>query len=83
MKACIIFIMSNTTIFARGSIHQGNNRFSNASRGRQCAFISLSAILCANSCDILTWTSDIIDGILIEGDAYLQLLNKWLLCMIF
>ena len=31
--------------------------------------MSLSALLCANSCDILTWTSDIIDRILIEGDA--------------
>ena len=63
------FIMSNTTFFARGSIHQGNDRFSNVSRGRQCAFMSLSALLCANSCDILTWTSDTIDGIVIEGDA--------------
>ena len=61
--------MFNSTFFARGSIHQGNNRFSNASRGRQCAFMSISAILCANSCDILTWTTDTIDGILIEGDA--------------
>ena len=38
-------------------------------RGRQSSFMSLSALLCANSCDILTWTSDIIDRILIEGDA--------------
>lgn len=61
--------MLNAAFVARGSIHQGNNRFNDNSRGRQCAFMSLSAILCANSCDILTWTSDIIDEILIEGHA--------------
>ena len=38
-------------------------------RGRQCAFMSLSALLCANSSDILTWTTETIDGILIEGDV--------------
>ena len=61
--------MLNSTLFARGSIHQGDNRFSDISRGRQCAFMSFSALLCANSCDIFTWTTETIDGILIEGDA--------------
>ena len=63
------FIMLNSTFFARGSIHQGNNRFSDVSRGGRCAFMSLSALLCANSSDILTWTTETIDGILIEGDV--------------
>ena len=31
--------------------------------------MSLSALLCANSSDILTWTTETIDGILIEGDV--------------
>ena len=60
--------MLNSTFFARGSIHQGNNRFSDISRGRQCAFMSLSALLCANSSDIITWSTDAIDRVLIEGD---------------
>ena len=34
-----------------------------------CAFMNVSALLCANSCDILTWKTETIDGILIEGDA--------------
>ena len=35
----------------------------------------LSTLLCANSCDILTWTTETIHGILIEGDAmYLKAL---------
>ena len=37
------------------------------SRGGQCAFMSLKALLCANSSDILTWTTETIDGILIDG----------------
>ena len=61
--------MLNSTFFARRSIRQGDNRFSDVSRGRQCAFMSLSALLCANSNDILTWTTETIDGILIEGDV--------------
>ena len=59
--------MLNSTLFARGSIHQGDNRLSDICRGRQCAFMSFSALLCANSC--VTWTTETIDGILIEGDA--------------
>ena len=32
-----------------GSIHQGGSCFNEISIGRQCAFMSLSALLCANS----------------------------------
>ena len=49
--------------------HRGDNSFSAISRGRLCAFMSFSALLCANSCDVLTWTTETIDGILIQGDA--------------
>ena len=63
------FYHVNTTFFARGSIHQGTNLFSDISRGRQCVFRSLSALLYANSCDILTWTNEAINGILIRGVA--------------
>ena len=48
------FIMLNSTFFARGSIHQGNNRFSDVSRGRHC---------------YVPWTTEAIDGILIEGNV--------------
>ena len=61
--------MFNSDLYVRGSIHQGNNRFGDVSRGRQCAFMSLSALLWANSCDISTWNSQTIDQVLIEGDA--------------
>ena len=48
------FIMVNPILFIRGSIHQDHSRFSYISRGRQCAFLSLSDFLCGNSCDIST-----------------------------
>ena len=63
------FIMLNSTLFACGSIHQGDNRFSDITRGKQCAFMNFSALLCDKSYDILTWRTETIDGILIKGDA--------------
>ena len=63
------FIMLNTTLFIRGSIHQGDGRFSDISRGRQCAFMSLSALLSANCDDISTWTTERVDRVLAEGDS--------------
>jgi hypothetical protein len=42
-------IMSNSTLFTLGSIHLGHKRLSDVSRGRQCSFMSFSALLCAQS----------------------------------
>ena len=50
--------MSNATSIVNGSIHQGDRRFSDVSGGRQCAFTSVSALLCAESCDVLQWMSN-------------------------
>ena len=44
----VTFIMSSVTLATSGSIHQGDERFSENSRGRQCAFnpfMSLTALL--------------------------------------
>ena len=46
------YAMSNAILFVNASIHQGDRRFSDVSRGRRCAFMSLSPLLCANSCDV-------------------------------
>ena len=43
------YAMPNGKLFVGGSIHQGADRISNASRGRQCACMSLSALLCKRS----------------------------------
>ena len=63
------FIMFNPILFTGGSIHQGDCRFSDISRGRQCAFMSLSALLRANFCAISTWTTETVDRVLVEGDS--------------
>ena len=40
-------MMSNSTLFVNGSIHQGHERFSGTSSRRQCLFMSFSALLFA------------------------------------
>ena len=60
--------LSNADLIVSGSIHQADRRFSDVSRGKQSAFMSLSALLRANFCRVSQWTADIIDEILI-GDA--------------
>src|SRR6056300_28357 len=62
-------MMLNTSLFIRGSVHQGDSRFSDISRGRQCAFMSLSALLFANNDGISTWTTETMDHVLVEGDS--------------
>ena len=52
-----------------GSIHQGHEQFSIHSRGKQCSFMSLSALLTArNIPDLLDWNSTTIDNVLMQGD---------------
>ena len=61
--------MSDADLIVSGGIHQADCCFSDVSRGRQCAFIGLSALLHANSCRVPQWTADTVDQILTEGDA--------------
>ena len=63
--------MSDTDLTVSGSTHQADCHLSDVSRGRQCAFMSLSAMLLkrANSCHVSQWTADTVNEILIEGDA--------------
>ena len=52
----------------QGSVHQGSNCFSNMTRGRQCAFMSLSALMFSHCLPVQIWTSTNIDQILYYGD---------------
>ena len=52
----------------RGSIHQGHEAFSEHSRGRQCAFMSLSALLFNRSDSVDSWTQTNIDDVSCHGD---------------
>ncbi|KAJ7376788.1 hypothetical protein OS493_032522 [Desmophyllum pertusum] len=62
----------------RGSIHQGHEAFNEHSRGRQCAFMSLSALVFNQSADSVDlWTQTNIDDILHHGDRmYLHALSN-------
>jgi hypothetical protein len=65
------------SLFARASIHQGHECFSVQSRGKQCSFMSLSALLTAQSIPVFEWNSAIIDSILVQGDnMYLHSYNN-------
>ena len=60
----------------RGSIHQGHGDFSEHSRGRQCAFMSLTASLFNGSNSVDLWTQTNIDDIFCHGDRiYLHALT--------
>ena len=43
-------------LFFSSYIHQGNDLFSVQSRGKQCAFMSLSALLTAQNIPLIDWS---------------------------
>ena len=61
----------------RASFHQGDICFSALTRGRQCAFMALSALLYAQSYPVQSWTKENVDQVLLNGDSiYLLALTK-------
>ena len=64
--------MSNADFIVSGSTRQADRRFSEVTRGRQCALMSISTLLIReNCCRVPQWTADTVDKILIltEGDT--------------
>ena len=59
----------------QGSVHQGDPRF-NLSRGRQCALMTLAALLYSETFSVQRWTLDLIDQILFFGDQSLSWTNS-------
>ena len=48
-------------------IHQGNDLFSVQSRGKQCAFMSLSALLTAQNIPLIDWSkTTFINNVLLQ-----------------
>ena len=64
-------------LFLSSYIHQGDDLFSVQSRGKQCAFMSLSALLTAQNIPLIDWSkTTFINNVLLQGDKmYLQALN--------
>ena len=60
-----------------GGIHQGHEAFSEHSRGRQSAFMSLAALVFNRSNSVDLWPQTSIDDILCHGDLmYLHALTN-------
>ena len=57
------------SLLSRGSIHQGHEGFSGQSRGKQCPFMSLPALLTAQTIPVIEWNSTTIDNVLVQGDS--------------
>ena len=54
------------TLFVSANTHQGAECFNTESRGKQCAFMSLSAILTAERIPLFEWSQSTIDNILVQ-----------------
>ncbi|XP_067273147.1 uncharacterized protein [Pseudorasbora parva] len=60
----------------KGSFHQGDARFGDL-RNRQCGAISLTAVLTSKMKNVLSWTTQDLDGVLVAGtNLYESLRNQ-------
>ena len=67
------------TLFVSANIHQGAECYNTESRDKQCAFMSLSAILTAERIPLFEWSQSTISNILVQGDyMYVKALNNGL-----
>ena len=67
-------------LFLSANIHQGNDLFSVYSRGRQCAFMCLSALLTARNNPVVVWSKTTLNNVLLQGNSmYLEALNNGLI----
>ena len=55
--------------FLSSDIHQGDELFSVQSRGKECAFMSLSAILTAQNIPLIDWSKTTFNNVLLQGDT--------------
>ena len=93
MTNTYVVIFLSVSIFGRGyhsryqnfeltDVHQGNDLFSVYSRGRQCAFMCLSALLTARNNPVVVWSKTTLNNVLLQGDSmYLEVLNNGLIVL--
>ncbi len=79
------YFLKNTGKFAfifSADIHQGDERFSVHSRGKQCAFMSLSALLTARNIPLNLWSRITFKYALLQGDnMFLNALDSGLIIL--
>ena len=59
----------SVTSCLQGTLHQGDDRFSDNNRGRQCTAISLTSLILAQEKSPVYWTPADLDTIVVEGDT--------------
>ena len=70
-------IQVSMALFLSSEIHQGDDLFGVQSRGKQCAFMSLSAVLTAQNIPLIDWSKTTLNNVLLQGDKmYLQALDN-------
>ena len=70
-------IQVSMALFLSTNIHQGDNLFSVQSRDKQCAFMSLVAVLTAQNIPLIDWSQETLDNVLLLGDKmYLHALDN-------
>ena len=62
-------------VYLHGTFHQGDELFSDHSRGRQCVANSIASIALSKICTIRRWTTENLDQILKHGDRFYQTLR--------
>ena len=69
-------------LFLCATMYQGDERFSVQTRGKQCAFISLAAVITAQNNPLIDWSTTLFDHVLSQGDQmYLKALNEGLIVL--
>ena len=69
-------------LFFSADIHQGDERFSIHSRGKQCACMSLSALLTARNIPLNLWSRITFKYALLQGDnMFLNALDSGLIIL--
>ena len=72
----------NMALFLCATMHQGDERFNVQTRGKQCAFMSLAAVITAQNNPLIDWSTTMFDNVLSQGDQmYLKALNKGLIVL--
>jgi hypothetical protein len=61
-------IQVSMALFLSSEIHQGDDLFSVQSRGKQCAFMSLSAILTAQNIPLIDWSKTTLNNVRVKSN---------------
>ena len=69
-------------LFLCATMHQGDERFSVQTKGKQCAFMSLAAVVTVQNNPLIDRSTAMFDNVLSQGDQmFLKAVNKGLIVL--